>query len=76
MPVLDRAGRPLHPVLVGPVQQDRHAAQRLAPLHHRGIEVRVRDEDAIDTTTFAQHAHRGLGDEAHALPQQIACIRG
>jgi hypothetical protein len=41
LPELNARGRPLHPRAVGIVEKDRHAAESLAPFHHRGIEMRM-----------------------------------
>jgi len=57
------------------VLMDRHAAERVAPLDHRGIVVRVRDRDAGDAAKGAHDLDGGVVDEADAVPQDVAVRR-
>ena len=75
-PELDAIRRPLHPLAIGFVQQDGHAAERIAPFHHRAVEVRVRDDDAVHATAFLQCSDRIVGHQAHAFPHQMAGAGG
>src|SRR5207342_3643216 len=44
------------------------------PFDHRGIEVRVRDDDAVDTAGVAQGTHGVVVDEAQAFPKEVARV--
>ena len=57
---------------IGLVQQDGHAAQRRAPVDHRGVEVGVRDRDDVDAAARLERRD-GLGRRrcSEALPQHV-----
>ena len=60
---------------VGLVHVDRHAAERLAPLDHRAVEVRVRHGDRGDPAERA-HGVDGVGvHDGHAVPEDVAARR-
>ena len=45
------------PLAVGGMEIDRHAAERAAPVHHRGVVVRVGDRDAAHAAERLDGGH-------------------
>src|SRR5262249_6975022 len=73
-PQLDPGGWPAHPVLVRLVDEDRDPAQRFAPFHHGAVEMRMRDDDAVDAAAGLEGRDAVAGDQAEALPQDVAGV--
>src|SRR5580698_9035623 len=74
IPKLDGWIRSHHPLLVADMLMDRRV-ERVAPLDHRGIIMRMRDRDAGDTAQQAYDLDRGIIDEADAVPHYVAVRR-
>ena len=72
LPELHRGVRPRHPLTISRMQVDRYSPERAAPLHHRGVVVRVGDRDARDAAHALQQIDRGVIDQREALPQHVA----
>ena len=60
------------PVAVVAVQVDGDAAERLAPVQHRRVVMRMRDGDGRKPAESADQLHRGAVDQADAVPQHVA----
>src|SRR5579871_5233637 len=73
-PELDSRRGALHPALIRLMQKDRNTAQRLAPFHHRGIEMRMRDDDTVDAAFGLQRGDSLISHQAQAFPQDVAGI--
>jgi hypothetical protein len=58
------------------MQDDRHAAQSLAPLVHGGEEMRVRDGDGAKAPQRLDPGHRLVGDQRRAVPHHPAAGLG
>src|ERR1700688_4167142 len=50
-------------------QVDRHSPERAAPLHHRGVVVRVGDRDRRDAAQALQQIDCGVVDQGEAVPR-------
>jgi hypothetical protein len=57
------------------MQVDRHSPECAAPLHHRGVVVRVGDRDARDAAQAFQQINCGVIDKCEAVPQHVASRR-
>src|SRR6266436_4197443 len=62
LPELHRGVRPHHPLTISRVQVDRYSPERTAPLHHRGVVVRVGDRDRRDAAQALQQIDCGVVD--------------
>ena len=65
---------PLHPLFVAGVDVDRHPAERLAPVDHRAVVVRVRDRDGATPPSSCTAANRGVVEIGDAVPQQVSAL--
>src|SRR2546421_395133 len=65
-----------HPLPVGLGDVDRGSAERAAPLHHRSVEVRMRERDGRDPPAVPELLHDVAVDQADAVPQHVAVGRG
>jgi hypothetical protein len=72
VPELHRGVRTRHPLMISRVQVDRHSPERAAPLHHRGVVVRMGDRDARDAAQAFQQLDCGVIDKREAVLQHIA----
>ena len=63
--------RPHHPLAVVRVKQHRRV-ERLRPVLHRGVVVRVRDGHGREPAQRGHDLARGLVEERHAVPEQVA----
>src|SRR5262249_41977725 len=57
------------------MQIDRDAAEGVAPIRHRAVEVGMGDRNLVDTALRLQSGDCVVGDKADALPQDVAGIR-
>ena len=57
------------------MQVDGNSPERLAPLHHRSVILRVGDRDRRDAAQSLQHIDCGVVDQGKTLPQHVACRR-
>src|SRR4029078_10224266 len=75
LPQADAWIRPHDPLPVGGVQVNGSAAEGMAPLHHRGIVVRMGDGDGGNAAETLHDLDRGGIDERDAVPQEVAAPR-
>jgi hypothetical protein len=61
-------------LLIRLVDQDGNASEGVAPLTHRGVEVRVGDDDAVEPTTCSNGLDGLVRDEADAFPENVARV--
>src|SRR5512143_4084649 len=73
-PELDVRRAALHPLLVALVNEDRNAAEGVAPFDHRRVEMRMRDGDEIEAAACLQRCDGFVGDDAEALPEDVAGV--
>ena len=69
---MDHRIRPHDPLPIGGVQMDGGPAEGVAPLHHRGIVVRMGDRDGGDAAETSHDLNRGFIDEGDAVPEDVA----
>lgn len=67
------AGDP--PPVIG-VHVDRGTAERIAPLHHGAVVVRVGHGDRRDAAQLGHAGNRGVVDAGHAVPQHVSALAG
>src|SRR5712692_5985630 len=54
---------------------DRHAAERAAPFHHGGVEMRMRDADPLEAAEPVDQRDGGVVEDRDAIPQHVAVRR-
>src|SRR5688500_12478165 len=74
LPELDRRVQPRDPLPIRRVQQDRRV-ERVTPLHHRAVEVRMRDSDNCDATERPHGCNGIVVNERRRIPQHVATRR-
>lgn len=75
VPEADVRRRTSHKVTVRLVQIDRCVVERLTPVVHRGVEVRVRDRDGLDSSQAVDDLHRRLVDVRGEVPKDVPVLR-
>jgi hypothetical protein len=72
IPKLNGWIRTHNPALVSGMKVDRHIAERAAPFHHRGIEVRMRDGDCLQAAKAVDQGNGRGVQHRNAIPQDIS----
>ena len=60
---------------VGGMEVHGHVAEGAAPLHHRRVEVRMRDGDRLEAAEALDQGHGGVIQQRDAVPQDVAVRR-
>src|SRR3979409_1878480 len=68
----DRRMRPGDPLPVVAMQIDRNAAERLAPVGHRAIKMRMRNRDRLEAAERPDVFDRLCGRQGNAIPEHAA----
>src|SRR5262249_7297602 len=71
-PQFDRRIGTHDPLLVAGMEMDRNAAERTAPLHHGGVEVRMRYADCLQAAETLDQRDRCRVEHGDAVPQDVA----
>src|SRR5690606_14051280 len=61
-----------HPLAISCMQVDRRAPKSLAPLHHAGIVVGVRDGNRGNAPHSLNRGDRRIIEQGNAIPEQVA----